>query len=136
MVNRYALTLIVVLYLSIGNVSYAHQMFRDSEQEYQTYANKDEFYIKNDYDFAAEFSIEVFDKNMEAVDSDEWRSNVTDNTIRQNPGSVKTIKLRFRPNNQERKYYVCTKLQRAQDLEINVLSRICLRLLIHPTIIR
>ena len=111
-------------------------MFRDSEQDYQTYNNGDEFYIKNDYDFAAEFLIEIFDKNMQAVDSDEWRSNATDNTIRQNPGSIKTMRVRFRPSDEERKYYVCTKLQRAQDLEINVLSRICLRLLIHPTGIR
>ena len=133
---KYIISLSILFGIVFSNFSQAHIMLRKNPESYDAFFNSDQFDIRNDYEYGAEFKLEVLDKEMMEVPLDEWRSNLTDNTIRLNPGSIKTVKIEFRPSETQRKYYVCTKLSEARDREIDIYSRICLRLLIHPTLSR
>lgn len=111
----------------------AHQMFREDADNITTYMNREEFALKNNYEFPAEYRVEVFDKDMGEIDAAEWRSNLRGHTIKILPQAVKDISVSFKPSKEERKYYVCTRLIGGKNVEIELYSRICLRLLIKST---
>ena len=112
----------------------AHKMLRENDRSNSTVFNRDSFVLVNAYEYGAEYLIEVFDKEMNPISLEEWRSNLSDNKIKISAGGIKKINLQFRPRKTERKYYVCSKLIGAQGQQITLLSRICLRLRIYPTL--
>lgn len=122
------------IFLMTGASAFAHQMFRDDPKDITTYSNSETFSLKNGYEFSAEYKIEIFDKEMIPLDGGEWKSNFKEHTIRMSSAAIKDIDLRFKPSADERKLYVCTKLTQGKDVEIELYSRICLRLVVKPSL--
>ena len=114
----------------------AHSMLRLNDN-YVTYFNNIEFYLTNTSEDYVEYAVEILDKEtFEPIPKKgNWKVNSEIDTIKIAPNNRKKLQIKFKPFTEVRKYYVCTKVIGTKDKsDAPNVTRICLRLLLYPTI--
>lgn len=115
--------------VALSTSSQAHEMFRNAST-FVTYDSTVEFTLRNNYDKAAFFGLQLFTKDMTEVDVDTWY--VDDQYLERfeevylRAGEDMLLVVHVKNLG---KYYFCSNLKDFEDgIKTNVRSRICSRI--------
>lgn len=116
----------MVALLAYAGGATAHQSStRDLESSVSVFGETN-IWLKNLYDGATTYEVEVLDKETQRPTKSQWRSSLINNEVTLDTGELVDIKVTVKDKG---KYYVCTKVKREQvGGNIQLSSRVCLRL--------